>query len=278
MADLSGIEGNEYGPYHLRSTVEKIEEFVVATGDDPARWEFEAPPGFVSVALFKAAPQFFEDPDVAPHTSTLVHVDQTFEWLGAIPQEADLRVTGRVSSLRQRGEMAFVTFGLEVAGEQGPLVLADSTFLMTPGKLPTKVDEEKEPAWDEREENDLPSLLEDVDEFDLLKSASRADLIRYAGATRDFNPIHWDHKAAVKAGLPGIVTHGLLMAAWVVQAACRLQPGPHPLKHMRLRFRKPLRPGAQATVTCRKKGPADLALVLTSDGEDLVTADATLNV
>jgi acyl dehydratase len=278
MANLSGIEGSEYGPFHLRSTVEKIEEFVVATGDDPGRWEFEAPPGFLSVALFKAAPHFFDDPVVAPHAATLVHVDQTFEWLAPIAQESDLWVSGRVASLRRRGEMAFVTFGLEVAGAQGPVALADSTFLMTPGKLPTRVDEEKEPAWDARKENDRPAPIGGADELVLQKSASRADLVRYAGATRDWNPIHWDHRAAVEAGLPGIVTHGLLMAAWVVQAASQLQPGPHPLTRMRLRFRKPLRPGVQAAVQGRKKSETDLALTVTSSGEDLVTADATLNV
>ena len=64
----------------------------------------------------------------------------------------------------------------------------------------------------------------------LAKSASRGDLLRYAAATGDWNPIHWDHEAAVSAGLPGIVAHGLLMAAWVVQAAARHAHGDMPLR------------------------------------------------
>ncbi|NIP92489.1 MAG: hypothetical protein GWO24_03050, partial [Akkermansiaceae bacterium] len=66
---------------------------------------------------------------------------------------------------------------------------------------------------------DLPETGSEI--APLLKSASRADLVRYAGITRDFNPIHWDHEAAVEAGLPGVIVHGLLMASWVTQAAGR---------------------------------------------------------
>ncbi|MFB4164234.1 MaoC/PaaZ C-terminal domain-containing protein [Alteribacillus sp. JSM 102045] len=38
---------------------------------------------------------------------------------------------------------------------------------------------------------------------------SRLDLIKYAGASGDFNPIHTIDKDAEKAGLPGIIAHGM---------------------------------------------------------------------
>jgi acyl dehydratase len=37
----------------------------------------------------------------------------------------------------------------------------------------------------------------------------RADLVRYAGASGDFNPIHWSDAAARGAGLPGVIAHGM---------------------------------------------------------------------
>ncbi|MCP4247447.1 MAG: hypothetical protein GY778_10405, partial [bacterium] len=279
---LAGLVGRTYGPFHLRTSVEKVEEFVHATGDDPDRWEFHAPPGFAAVALFKSAPAFFEDEDAADYAKTLVHVDQTFRWHQPLPQEIDTRVTGQVESVRHRGEMFFVTFTTRTEGDDGGLFLeAASTFLMTEGALPKeKVSVESEPVWDERAENevpvpvDLPGVGESLPP--LLKSASRADLVRYAGATRDWNPIHWDHDAAVAAGLPGVIGHGLLMAAWVSQAAARAVTGPAPLRDMRLRFRQPLRPGVQAEVSADVKAPDVLACVIRSDGTDLVTADATL--
>jgi acyl dehydratase len=109
-------------------------------------------------------------------------------------------------------------------------------------------------------------------------SASRADLVAYAAASGDLNPIHWDHGAARAAGLPGVIVHGLLMAAWVAGAAARHSEAPDPLRGMRLRFRRPLRPGVPAQVEGRVAGRddagADLALAVTAGGDALVTASA----
>lgn len=41
----------------------------------------------------------------------------------------------------------------------------------------------------------------------------RADLVRYAGASGDFNPIHWSDRAAQAVGLPGVIAHGMLTMA-----------------------------------------------------------------
>ena len=280
--DLTDLVGRTYGPFHLRTSVEKVEEFVVATGDDPERWEFHAPPGFAAVAIFKSAPAFFADEDVADYAKTLVHVDQTFTLVRPLPQEVDARVVGVVESVRHRGELFFVTFTARTEDDAGEVyVEASSTFLMTEGAVPQeKVTVEAEPAWDERAENEIPTAVRLPPAGDslptLLKSASRGDLVRYAGATRDWNPIHWDHQAAEAAGLPGIIVHGLLMAAWVAQAAGRAAEGPAPLAHMRLRFRKALRPAQQAEVEVEVKRPDALTCIIRSDGVDLVTADATL--
>lgn len=43
-----------------------------------------------------------------------------------------------------------------------------------------------------------------------LEPITRLDLIKYAGASGDFNPIHTIDSEAVNAGLPGIIAHGLL--------------------------------------------------------------------
>ena len=42
-----------------------------------------------------------------------------------------------------------------------------------------------------------------------LQPVSRIDLIKYAGASGDFNPIHTIDDEAKKAGLPGIIAHGM---------------------------------------------------------------------
>ena len=42
-----------------------------------------------------------------------------------------------------------------------------------------------------------------------LEPVSRMDLIKYSGASGDFNPIHTIDDEAKKAGLPGIIAHGM---------------------------------------------------------------------
>jgi acyl dehydratase len=42
---------------------------------------------------------------------------------------------------------------------------------------------------------------------------TRNDLIRYAGAALDFNPIHWNERRARDVGLPDVIAHGMLTMA-----------------------------------------------------------------
>ena len=42
---------------------------------------------------------------------------------------------------------------------------------------------------------------------------TRADLVRYAGASGDFNPIHWNDRVATDVGLPGVIAHGMFTMA-----------------------------------------------------------------
>ncbi len=80
----------------------------------------------------------------------------------------------------------------------------------------------------------------------------------------------------MSAGLPGIVAHGLLMAAWVVQAAARHAHGDMPLRQARLRFRSPLRPAEPAVIGGEVLEEGSLRLRVDSGGEERVTATVVL--
>ncbi|MCP2248798.1 MaoC/PaaZ C-terminal domain-containing protein [Lentzea aerocolonigenes] len=47
---------------------------------------------------------------------------------------------------------------------------------------------------------------------------TRHDLVRYAGASGDFNPIHWNDRSAQRIGLSGVVAHGVLTMGLAVRA------------------------------------------------------------
>ena len=46
---------------------------------------------------------------------------------------------------------------------------------------------------------------------------TRADLVRYAGASGDFNVIHWNDRVATEVGLPGVIAHGMLTMGQAVR-------------------------------------------------------------
>lgn len=47
----------------------------------------------------------------------------------------------------------------------------------------------------------------------LTVTVTRADLVHYAGASLDFNPIHWSERTATGVGLPNVIAHGMLTMA-----------------------------------------------------------------
>jgi acyl dehydratase len=252
---LEDVVGSTFGPYPVTISAEKVAEYVAATGDIADRWQEHAPPGYAGALLFVAAPHFLDDPRVRPFTSVLVHVDQTFTWHAPLAIGTQAVVTGTVEKVRERGSAYFVTFNAAVESTDGDRLLdAVATFLMGKGTAPPTDADPAEPPVSLRGRNDAPSARNSAEVGDsivLAKSASRIDLVRYAGASGDFNPIHFDHEAARNAGLDGIVVHGLLMSAWGLQAAAMLSTRPDPVAYAKIRFRNPLYPAAPATVIAR---------------------------
>jgi acyl dehydratase len=54
---------------------------------------------------------------------------------------------------------------------------------------------------------------------------TRADLVRYAGASGDHNPIHQDEAVAASVGLPGVIAHGMYTMALAARAVADWFPG-----------------------------------------------------
>ncbi|MDQ3826258.1 MAG: MaoC family dehydratase [Actinomycetota bacterium] len=69
---------------------------------------------------------------------------------------------------------------------------------------------------------------------------TRADLIRYAGASGDFNPIHWSDRAAREAGLPGVIAHGMLTMALATRLVTNWAGDPGVVVDCAVRFTRPV--------------------------------------
>ncbi|MEU5973647.1 MaoC family dehydratase [Streptomyces sp. NPDC047315] len=69
---------------------------------------------------------------------------------------------------------------------------------------------------------------------------TRATLVRYAGASGDFNPIHWNEKFAVEVGLPNVIAHGMFTMAEAARVVTDWVGDPGALVDYSVRFTKPV--------------------------------------
>jgi acyl dehydratase len=81
----------------------------------------------------------------------------------------------------------------------------------------------------------------------------RLTLIRYAGASGDFNPIHWSERTARSVGLPDVIAHGMLTMAEAARLITDWTADPGALVEYGVRFSKPVvvpeETGAAVTVS-----------------------------
>ena len=110
---------------------------------------------------------------------------------------------------------------------------------------------------------------------------TRADLVRYAGASGDFNPIHWSERVATEVGLPGVIAHGMFTMALAGRAVTDWTGDPAALVEFQVRFGRPVPvpdddDGAEVTVrgsvaALLDDGRVRVDLAVTSGGEKVLS-------
>lgn len=78
---------------------------------------------------------------------------------------------------------------------------------------------------------------------------SRDTLVRYAGASGDFNPIHYNDTVATHAGLPGVIAHGMLTMGVAVTGLLDALGDPTAVRAYSVRFTNPVPVPATGSVT-----------------------------
>jgi acyl dehydratase len=130
-------------------------------------------------------------------------------------------------------------------------------------------------------------FFEDVNEGDegpsVTHELTRTDLVMYAGASGDFNPMHHDEVKAKEAGLPSVFGHGMFSAGFLARAVTDYV-GVGNLKRYKVRFAKQTWPGevfsTKIAVTAKRKENGDNLVdlectLLNQDGEVKVAGEAT---
>lgn len=115
---------------------------------------------------------------------------------------------------------------------------------------------------------------------------TRADLVRYAGASGDFNPIHWSDRAAARLNLESVIAHGMLTMGRALRVVTDWVGDPERVVAYGVRFTKPVpvpddNTGVEVQVTGTVKAIADGIATIAIDallGETKVLGSATAEV
>lgn len=114
---------------------------------------------------------------------------------------------------------------------------------------------------------------------------TRDSLVRYAGASGDFNPIHYRDDVATAVGLPGVLAHGMLTMGFAVQPVVDWLGDPGRVLDYQVKFTRPVvvdpQLGAVVTVVAKvgalEDGVARIDLTVTSH-EQTVLGKAQVRV
>ena len=68
----------------------------------------------------------------------------------------------------------------------------------------------------------------------------RLDLVKYAGASGDFNVIHWNERVATDVGLPDVIAHGMLTMAEAIRVVTDWCGDPGAVVEYSTKFTKPV--------------------------------------
>jgi acyl dehydratase len=106
---------------------------------------------------------------------------------------------------------------------------------------------------------------------------TRADLVRYAEASGDHNPIHQDEAVATSVGLPGVIAHGMYTMALAARAVSLWYPGAEVVS-FGCKFTNPVVVPAEGGVDIEvagetkstEDGLTTVALTVTCDGQKVL--------
>ena len=99
---------------------------------------------------------------------------------------------------------------------------------------------------------------------------TRVDLVRYAGASTDYNPIHYNDAAAASLGLPGVIAHGMLTMGTALRVVTDWCGDPGRVLGYSVRFSRPVVVPADGGVEVRFGG----TVTAVADGVATISIEA----
>ena len=213
--------------------------------------------------------------------SGAIHSLQEFDTLQAIGLDSRLRTLAWLKRRRERGDLRFLTFSIEMADQNGQTALEIKTTLLEPG-----------PQEEQRASRDAGSTPGEIRERALThkgelgqvtRTISQTQLVEYSSVSGDNNRLHLDPEFAAGTQFGGIIAHGMLTLAFISEMMAASHGGEWLTSgSMKARFKGAARPGDQVeTWGAASKSDGGIqgyavGLRNSSTAEDLITGTATL--
>jgi acyl dehydratase len=267
------------GREHIRQFAQAIDDpnpmyHDLAVAESGGYPDLVAPPTFLVAAIPELGLPV-GDPAFGLDFSLVVHGEQRFSLLRPIVAGDEITTVTTVTGLRTVATNEVLTVAYDFRTTAGETVATGLCGLVSRGTAdpdagPVKVavsapaagdgaasapDAQAAPAWAAR-----PAAVR----YDAVEAGAelpghdfpirRADLVRYAGASGDFNPIHWNEKVAADVGLPGVIAHGMLTMATAGRIVTDWAGDPGAVREYGVKFSSPVvvpNDGAGATVEVR---------------------------
>jgi acyl dehydratase len=215
-----------------------------ATNDPNPRYGEIAPPMFAVFLEMPPMMDLVKDPVVIGDPKRflrLVHGEHDLRWHGAIIPGRTYVTTATVKSRTQKSSGEVIELRLETK-DGDTLVVETASAMFIRAEKPAGSDAPKADAAKTEAKEPEP---ERTIVFSHAETVAADQSLRYADASGDHNPIHKDPEVAKKAGLAGIILHGLCSMAFcqkaVIDSLCAGDPGR--LARLKVRFAKPVLPG-----------------------------------
>ena len=247
------LVGRSYPETRYRVTAEATQQYARATNDDNPRFfkgatDPIAPPIFPVVYHPRALGQAIADPELGIDFKRALHGEQDMRFHAPIRPGDEITTAARIESIREKGTGETLSIDLVSHNQDG--VLVESTlftlFVRGPSGAATETERSNRPAETSASAGDpIACVTQQLD----------ADqTFRYSEASGDRTKIHLDEGAARRAGLPGIIGHGLCTMAFVSKVLVdELAEGdPTRLARMSLRFAQPVIPGERIETSIRR--------------------------
>lgn len=192
-----------------------------------------APPTFLNVIPY-ARVNPFDSPEIGMDKGEGLHAEHRF--IHHRPLRAGDRVMLRttLAGIREAGGRELLDLTGEAHTPDGELLSTIHQVALFPGErngAPRRTPQPPPPRPASFDEDRYPTRRYLV---------RQVDVLRYAGATGEYEPIHWSERAARAAGLPGVIAHGMFTMAKTAQALTSWFGNPGTVAELGVRFARPL--------------------------------------